>query len=87
MNDKQAFERVMKLMGMQPKGVIVVPGGALIEYEDTGVDTDQFSTRGYDEFYAGAIFDGSGNIVKGYIDSHVAAESGICKEIRALKET
>ena len=86
MTDKDAFERVMELMGMKPIGEMEVEGGVLVEYEDAEINTEQFSTCGYDEFYAGAIFDENGKIVKAYIDSHVAYASDNCKEIDRMIE-
>ena len=87
MTDKDAFERVMELMGMKPIGEMEVEGGVLVEYEDAEINTEQFSTCGYDEFYAGAVFDEEGGIVTGYLDSHVAYTSDNCKKIEKLKET
>jgi len=81
MTDKQAFERVMKLMGMVVAETKVIDDGEVVLYEDTCVNTFEFTTRGYDQFYAGAVFNKSGQIVKGYIDSHVAYESDNCKKL------
>lgn len=86
MTDKQAFERVMELMGMKPLDAVVTEKGVIIEYQDTGKPLDNFDCCGYDEFYAGAIFDDSGNVVKGYIDSHVAHASKVCREFQQLKK-
>ncbi len=83
MTDREAFERVMELMGMELKTQICVEQGELVVYEDSGNNTKTFTTEGYDVFYAGAIFRGDGVIERGYLDSHVAFRSDNHKAILA----
>ena len=86
MNDKQAFQRVMALMGMRLTNEQETKIGTLIEYDDDCKNTQEFTKKGYDEFYAGAIFNDKGEVVKGYIDSHAALTSGNCDEIEEIKK-
>ena len=88
MNDRQAFERVMELMCMKASDESTIDGGVLVEYQDTEEEqgTEKFTTMGYDSFLAGVIFDSEGNIVKGYLDSHVCSASKNYKEIEELKK-
>jgi len=75
MTDKETFEKFMLWMGMKPSKTKQVDGNTVIEYEDIDNCDVRFTKQGYDEFYAGAIFDDKGKIVKAFIDSHVAYTS------------
>lgn len=84
MTDKEIFEKFMGWMGMHALDSHDTEEGTAIIYNDTGECSERFSKRGYDEFYAGAIFDESGAIVRAYLDSHVAYVSSNCKAISKL---
>ena len=62
-----------------------VPRGKTIIIDIDNCDV-RFTKTGYDEFYAGAVFDENGKILKAYIDSHVAYSSDNCKEIDKMLE-
>ena len=85
-NDRQAFEIVMEIMGMVVAKRRNVDDGELVIYYDTYKDSPRFQKCGYDEFCAGAIFDSQGKIVKGYIDSHVAYSSDFRKELDSMAD-
>ena len=72
MSDKEVYEKFMSWMGMKLSKTKAFDDKTVVEYKDTHSNTDKFTTIGYDEFYSGAIFDKDGNILKGYLDSHVA---------------
>ena len=85
MTDRQAFERMMELMGMEIANSKTTPDNkVIITYRDKEENSEQFTTQGYDEFRAGAIFDSQGKIIKGYLDSHVAYSSEYYCEIYDL---
>lgn len=85
MTDKQVFEHFMSWMGMCVKEEKTLPNGCVVfNYEDHNEDNILFTTQGYDEFYAGAIFDPKGNLIKGYLDSHVSCVSKHSEEIDDL---
>ena len=86
MTDKEIYERFMLWMGMKPFQTKRVNENTIITYIDTDNCDDRFTKIGYDEFYAGAIFDKNGKIVKAYIDSHAAKGSDNCKEIDIIIE-
>ncbi len=75
MTDKEVFEKFMGWIGMEPSKTKEIKNKTAIEYKDTETCEERFTKLGYDEFYAGAIFDENGKIVKAYIDSHVAVGS------------
>tara|TARA_B110000238_G_scaffold184123_1_gene211221 strand:+ start:544 stop:813 length:270 start_codon:yes stop_codon:yes gene_type:complete len=75
MKDKEIFEKFMEWMGMKISEQKEVDEKIVIRYVDSFSEDDRFTKCGYDEFYTGAIFDKNGNIVKAYIDSHVAYSS------------
>ena len=89
MTDRQVFEKVMSWMGMEIYNLKTLKDGdVVVEYIDESnsdgsskTPFDVLTTTGYDEFYAGAIFDPEGNMRKGYIDSHVAYSSDNAKLI------
>ena len=72
MTDKQVFEKFMGWMGMKASRGKNIYNQIVVEYEDTGKRDIRLTKCGYDEFYAGAIFDENGKMLKSYIDSHVA---------------
>lgn len=72
MSDKEVYEKFMSWMGMKLSKTKALDNKTVVEYQDVHSNTDKFTTIGYDEFYSGAIFDKDGNILKGYLDSHVA---------------
>lgn len=83
MTDREIFERTMFWMGMEIENLKTLKDGdVVIEYLNKSNCSEQFTTTGYDEFYAGAIFDKDGNMRKGYIDSHVAYSSDNAELIR-----
>ncbi len=73
--DKEVFERFMGWMGMNPSKIKEINNEVVVKYEDISNCDVRFTKCGYDEFYAGAIFDENGRMVKGYVDSHVAYSS------------
>jgi len=86
MTDKEIFEQFMGWMCMTPRE-IQTEEGLLIEFkEDMDTpSTKNFTSQGYDEFYAGALFNEQGEMIKGYMDSHVAYESRNAKELDKLE--
>jgi hypothetical protein len=72
MSDKEVYEKFMSWMGMKLSKTKALGNKTVVEYRDTHSNTDKFTTIGYDGFFSGAIFDNDGNILKGYLDSHVA---------------
>lgn len=86
MTDKEIYERFMLWIGMIPNKAKTIDKNTVIRYEDSDICDVRFTKIGYDEFYAAAVFDENGNIVKAYIDSHVATASGNCKDIDKMLE-
>ncbi len=87
MTDKEIYERFMLWIGMKPYETKTINKNTVVIYEDINNCDVRFTKTGYDEFYAGAVFDENGKIVKAYIDSHVAYTSCNCKKIdKMLKE-
>lgn len=86
MTDKEVFEKFMGWMGMEPSKTKTIDNNTVVRYDDIFSCDDRLTKCGYDEFYAGVIFDENGKIVKAYIDSHVAYASDNCKEINKILE-
>ena len=89
MTDKKVFEKFMSWMKMDIiEEKVLEDGNKVIMYEGTdyGTATGQFTSIGYDQFYSGVIFDKEGNLVKGYMDSHVMHRSNNCKIINGIFE-
>ena len=84
MTDKEVFEKFMGWMGMKLSKTKDINTDLVVEYKDIDNCDVRFTTMGYDEFYAGAIFDENGKIVKAYIDSHVAVTSNNCDDISEM---
>ena len=72
MTDKEVFEKFMSWMGMELSAKKNNNNLEAVIYDDTDKCDERFTKQGYDYFFAGAIFDNNGKIVKAYIDSHVA---------------
>lgn len=80
MTDIEVFKKFMSWMQMEvSKEKQLEDGNTVLQFSDTQHNTKKFTKTGYDEFYAGIIFDKNGNMVKGYIDSHVTYTSENCK--------
>lgn len=75
MTDKEVFEKFMEWMGMQVSKTKEINKEIVVEYEDTYNCDVRFTKAGYEEFFAGAIFNENGKMVKAYVDSHVAYTS------------
>ena len=86
MTDKEIYERFMLWMGMMPSKTKQVEENTVIRYEDIDNCDVRFTKTGYDEFFAGAVFDENGKIVMAYIDSHIAHVSDNCQEIEIMLE-
>lgn len=86
MTDKEVFEKFMGWMGMKPTKAKTIDKNTVVRYEDIYNCDVRFTKRGYDEFYAGVMFDENGKILKAYIDSHVAYSSSNFKEIDKMLE-
>ena len=86
MTDKEIYERFMLWMGMKPSKTKTIDKNTAIRYDDIDNCDVRFTKMGYDKFYAGAVFDENGKIVKAYIDSHVAYVSDNCEEIYKMLE-
>lgn len=84
MTDKQIFERFMEWMGMVIRDSKETERGLLVIYEDQMHDTPKFTTQGYDEFWSGALFGDDGNMIEGFLDSHVAYTSRNCDRLMKL---
>lgn len=79
MKDVDVFKKFMNWMQMEVSVEKVLDNGnTMLRFSDTNKESELFTKRGYEEFDAGIIFDQNGNIVKGYIDSHVAHASNNC---------
>ena len=86
MTDKEVFEKFMAWIGMEPYKTKKIDNNTAVIYDDIGNCDVRFTKRGYDEFYAGVMFDENGKILKAYIDSHVAHASDNCKQIDKIIE-
>ncbi len=80
MTDREVFEKMMSWMGMSVDENATMENGNQIvcykdDYAEMPIPNSPMSKLGYDEFHAGAEFDGSGRMIRGYIDSHVALTS------------
>tara|TARA_R110000744_G_scaffold106969_1_gene203363 strand:+ start:200 stop:463 length:264 start_codon:yes stop_codon:yes gene_type:complete len=84
MTDKEVFEKFMGWMGMKASKNKHIDKQIVVEYEDINNCDVRLTKCGYDEFYAGAIFDENGRMVKSYIDSHVAYTSENCDKINEI---
>ena len=87
MTDRQVFEKFMKWIGMSTIKAKEIDGQDVVTYNNNNnprTNDPRFTTIGYDEFYAGAIFDKEGTIIKGALDSHVAYMSDNLKEIEKM---
>jgi len=84
MTDKEVFEKFMGWMGMKVSKAKDIDKQIAVEYDDTYNCDVRFTKCGYDEFYAGAIFDENGKMVKAYVDSHVAYTSDNCVIINEI---
>lgn len=81
MTDKEIYQAFMKMAGFSINAEMIVDEGkVLLSYEDIH-GGENFTKLGYDEFFSGAIFDKDGNLVMGYLDSHVAFTSSNAKII------
>ena len=79
MKDIEVFKKFMEWMQMDVfEEKKLKDGNTVIIFSDPKKDSEQFTKSGYNEFYAGIIFDDNGNMIKGYIDSHVAYSSKNC---------
>jgi hypothetical protein len=79
MTDIEVFKKFMGWMQMEvSKEKQLEDGNTVMIFSDPNKTTEIFTKSGSDEFYAGIIFDKNGNMVKGYIDSHVAYASANC---------
>jgi hypothetical protein len=86
MTDKEVFEKFMLWIGMKPSKTKEIGKNTAVRYDDVDNCDVRFTKTGYDEFYAGAVFDENGKIVKAYIDSHLAYASDNCKDIDKILE-
>lgn len=86
MTDKEVFEKFMGWMGMKPSKTKTIDKNTVVRYDDINNCDVRFTKCGYDEFYAGAIFNENGKMVNGYVDSHVAFTSGNCDKIDKMLE-
>lgn len=86
MTDVEVFRKFMDWMGMSViDEKLLDDGNTVIRFaSDYSENAELFTTVGYDEFEAGIIFDPDGNLVKGYMDSHVCESSPNCKLISKL---
>jgi len=86
MKDIEVYKKFMSWMGMEISIEISIDNDyTLIQYnQKEEFDNDKFTTQGYDEFYSGIIFDKNGNLVKGYLDSHVTYISKNCDLINKI---
>tara|TARA_R100000541_G_scaffold53690_1_gene61924 strand:- start:275 stop:535 length:261 start_codon:yes stop_codon:yes gene_type:complete len=84
MTDKQIFEKFMRWMGMKLSKTKTIGKKTVVQYDDTYHCDARVTKTGYEEFYAGLIFDENENIVKAYIDSHVAHSSENCDKISEM---
>lgn len=71
MSERDVFEKMMSWMGMEVVKTKQNSDSIVVVYEDIGKGDSRFTTMGYDEFYAGAMFNSEGEILLAYIDSHV----------------
>lgn len=84
MTDKEVFEKFMGWMGMKPSKTKTIDKNTVVRYDDINNYDVRFTKCGYDEFYAGAIFNENGKMVKAYVDSHVAYTSDNCDKINEI---
>jgi len=75
MTDKEVFTKFMSWMNMEVESFQIANDREIFIYKDPKVESELFTKWGYDEFFAGAIFDKDGKLVKGYLDSHVQYSS------------
>jgi len=79
MTDIEVFKKFMGWMQMEvSKEKQLENGDTVMIFSDTNKNTELFTKIGYEEFYSGIVFTKDGNMVKGYIDSHVAYTSANC---------
>jgi hypothetical protein len=86
MTDKEVFEKFMGWMGMKPSKTKTIDKNTVVSYDDINNCDVRFTKCGYDEFYAGAIFNENGKMVNGYVDSHLRYTSGNCDKIDRMLE-
>lgn len=87
MTDKEIFLKFMQWMGMKKTGGTVFNNGSslvLFSDEENSGGTEDFSTRGYDNFYSGGLFTDEGSLIKGYMDSHVMGQSEYSDQLTFL---
>ena len=84
MTDKEVFEKFMGWMGMKLSKTKTIDKKTVVQYDDSYNCDARVTKQGHDEFYAGAIFDEKGGMVKSYIDSHVAYTSDNCDKISEI---
>jgi hypothetical protein len=84
MKDKEIFDAFMSWMGMGIDRQMQNGKETIVTYALGAPDDSRFSSVGYDEFWAGAIFDEDGNMIKGFLDSHVCHSSKNCKLIEGM---
>lgn len=86
MTDIEVFKKFMGWMGMEVDQEKSLPDGNTLMIFNDNKDFDEeddefppqnevFTTCGYDGFEAGILFNKEGNLVKGFLDSHVADRS------------
>lgn len=76
MTDIEVFKKFMEWMNMEVfKEHSLKNGNTVVIYRDPQMDSELFTKQGYNEFDAGIIFDKNGNMIKAFIDSHVAWSS------------
>ena len=73
MTDRQSFERMMYLMGMEKDDSYSVEQGELVfygrDYDSKNNTTENFTATSYYGMYAGAVFTEEGDIWKAYFYS------------------
>jgi len=84
MSDKEIYEKFMLWMGMKATKTKIIEKNTVVRFEDIGKIDNRFTKFGYDEFFAGAVFDENGKIVCAYIDSHVSSASDNSDKIDEL---
>lgn len=82
MTDIEVYKKFMSWIGMEiVEQIELENGNILLDYQDKCNNDVRFTTRGYEEFCSGVIFDKEGNLVKAYLDSHVCGMSENAKLI------
>ena len=85
LKDVDVFKKFMSFMQMKvSKEKVLEDGNTLLIFSDTNENSSTFTKVGYNEFYAGILFDKNGNMIKGYIDSHVSYMSDNCSLLEKM---